>query len=196
MRATRGVVLVEPAECESEHALWQRVGTGDHAAFTDLFHRHFEAVWAQGYRLTGSRSTAEDLAATTFLTAWHRAGDVRLVRDSARPWLLAVVTNLARTEWRSRDRHQRAVARLGPPAVTADHADTVVGQDAEAAEVRRVLAAVDALPPALREAVGLCLIGEMPTADAARALGVTEVSVRSRISRARRRLRALLKEES
>ncbi len=55
---------------------------------------------------------------------------------------------------------------------------------------------MDELPPALREAVGLCLISDLATADAAQALCVTEVTVRSRISRARRRLRTLLGEES
>jgi DNA-directed RNA polymerase specialized sigma24 family protein len=101
---------VEPAErgsgSGSGQSLWQRVGAGDHAAVTDLFHRHFE----------GSRSAAEDLAAPTFLTAWHRGREVRLVRDSARPWLLAVVTNLARKELRSRGRQERAVASLEVPA--------------------------------------------------------------------------------
>jgi DNA-directed RNA polymerase specialized sigma24 family protein len=59
----------------------------------------------------------------------------------------------------------------------------------------RVLRAVDKLPRAEQEAVRLCLLGEVPTADAAVVLGVTEVSVRSRLSRARARLRELLPED-
>jgi RNA polymerase sigma-70 factor (ECF subfamily) len=60
----------------------------------------------------------------------------------------------------------------------------------------RILAAVRALPRAERQAIELCLLGEVSTADAAVALGIAEVSVRSRLSRARSRLRGVLEEDS
>jgi len=51
-------------------------------------------------------------------------------------------------------------------------------------------------PRAEREAVELCLLGDLSTADAAELLGVAEASVRSRISRARARLRTRTEETS
>jgi hypothetical protein len=49
------------------------------------------------YRLTASWSLAEDLTASTFLTAWRRCTDITLVRDSALPWLYTVAGDLARS---------------------------------------------------------------------------------------------------
>jgi len=180
----------------SDHELWTRAAAGDRAAFGELFERHVEAVWNHAYRLTASWSVAEDLTSSTFLVAWRRCADIRLVRDSALPWLYTVAGNLARDEWRGANRYLRAVRRMPEATVVADHADDVVHRVDEDARMTRILAAVRSLPRAERQAVELCLLGELPTADAAELLGVAEVSVRSRLSRARARLRTKLKELS
>lgn len=183
-----------PAELDlsSDAALWRRAAGGDRAAFGELFERHVEAVWNHAYRLTASWSQAEDLASSTFLIAWRRCADVVLVRDSALPWLYTVAGNLARNEHRSASRFLRAVRRLPGDHTEADHADAVASRVDDDRRMRRVLTAVRALPKAERQAVELCLLGEVPTADAAQLLGVAEVSVRSRLSRARARLRTVL----
>jgi RNA polymerase sigma factor (sigma-70 family) len=180
----------------SDHELWARAAAGDRAAFGELFERHVEAVWNHAYRLTASWSVAEDLTASTFLVAWRRCADIRLVRDSALPWLYTVAGNLARDEWRGATRYLRAVRRMPEATVVADHADDVVHRVDLDAGMTRILAAVRSLPRAERQAAELCLLGELPTADAAELLGVAEVSVRSRLSRARARLRTKLKELS
>ncbi|HEU5472803.1 MAG TPA: RNA polymerase sigma factor [Actinophytocola sp.] len=178
----------------SDGTLWTRAAGGDRSAFTELFERHAEAVWNHAYRLTGSWSRAEDLASATFLTAWRRRGSVTLVRDSALPWLYAVAANLARTEYRSSTRFLRAVRRLPAPDAVTDHADAVADRIDDENRLRAVLAAIRTLPKAERQAVELCLLGELSTADAAELLGVAEVSIRSRISRARARLRTQLED--
>jgi RNA polymerase sigma factor (sigma-70 family) len=180
----------------SDHELWARAAAGDRAAFGELFERHVEAVWNHAYRLTASWSVAEDLTSSTFLVAWRRCADIRLVRDSALPWLYTVAGNLARDEWRGATRYLRAVRRMPEATVVADHADDVVHRVDLDAGMTRILAAVRSLPRAERQAAELCLLGELPTADAAELLGVAEVSVRSRLSRARARLRTKLKELS
>jgi RNA polymerase sigma factor (sigma-70 family) len=176
--------------------LWTRAAAGDRAAFGELFERHVEAVWNHAYRLTASWSQAEDLTSSTFLLAWRKCGDIRLIRDSALPWLYTVAGNLARGERRGATRFGRALRRLPNTSVEADHADDVVRRVDDDARMARVLTAVRSLPRAERQAVELCLLGELPTADAAELLGVAEVSVRSRLSRARARLRAKLEEVS
>jgi DNA-directed RNA polymerase specialized sigma24 family protein len=139
----------------SDTALWTRAAAGDRHAFGELFERHAEAVWNHSYRLTASWSQAEDLTSGTFLVAWRKCREVKLVR--------------------------------------ADDVAARVDGDARTAAV---LAAVRTLPRAEREAVELCLLGELPAADAAELLGVAEVSVRSRLSRARALLRTTLQELS
>lgn len=178
---------------DTDAELWER---GDQAAFATLFDRHAEAVWNHCYRLTASWATAEDLTSATFLAAWRGRAGITLVRDSALPWLYAVAGNLARTEFRRLGRFRRALRRVPDRDVVPDHAERVISSVDDDRELRRVLAAVRTMPAAEREAVELCLLGELSTAEAAELLGVAEVSVRSRISRARARLRAGRVEES
>jgi RNA polymerase sigma-70 factor (ECF subfamily) len=180
----------------SDGELWRKAATGDEAAFVELFERHAESVWNHAYRLTGSRTGAEDLASATFLTAWRRRAEVTLVRDSALPWLYTVAANLARSEYRSATRFGRAVRRLEVVESVADHADAVAGRIDDDRRLRAVLVEVRRLPRAEREAVELCLLGELSTADAAELLGVAEASIRARISRARARLRTRMEETS
>jgi RNA polymerase sigma-70 factor, ECF subfamily len=182
-----------------DHSLWAAAGDGDRdtatAAFTAIYHRHADAVWRHAYRLTGTRAAAEDVLAATFLTAWRRRSEVRFVADSARPWLLTVAGNEARTEWRRSVRHDRLAHRVGPAPAVRDHSDAVVARLDDRRRLHRVLEALDGLSSAHREVVELCMIAELPQPDAARALGIPEVTLRSRIHRARARLRALLAEE-
>jgi RNA polymerase sigma factor (sigma-70 family) len=168
--------------------LWAR---GDKAAFAALFDRHAEAVWNHAYRLTASWSLAEDLTSATFLAAWKRRSDLTLVRDSALPWLYTVAGNLARTEFRRLGRFRRALRRVPDDDVVPDHAERVIASVDDDRALRRVLQVVATLPKAEREAVELVLLGELSVAEAAEVLGVADASVRSRISRARARLRAV-----
>ncbi|MET1074708.1 MAG: RNA polymerase sigma factor [Umezawaea sp.] len=175
----------------SDATLWRLTGDDDHASFTALFERHAERVWNYAYRLTASWSTADDLLSATFLAAWRKRGDGVLVRESVLPWLYTVAANLARTEWRAGRRRQRVLFRLAEAAVVADHADDLADRSEARDRLRRVVVAVQRLPRSEREVAQLCLLGEMSTADAAALLGIAEVSVRSRVSRARTKLRDL-----
>ncbi|AIJ22911.1 RNA polymerase sigma factor [Amycolatopsis methanolica] len=187
MRLTGLGAPVEPGDAD----LWARAARGDREAFTALVERHAQAVWNHAYRLTGSWASAEDLTSGTFLTAWRRRGDITLVRDSALPWLFTVAGNLARDEHRGR---ARLLRRMPAPAAVSDHADGVADRIDSEARPQRIVDAVRALPAAQRQVVELCLLGELPIADAAALLEVAEVTVRAHLSRARARLRALLEE--
>jgi RNA polymerase sigma-70 factor (ECF subfamily) len=184
-----------PAPPGSDAALWRAAQDGDRDAFTALYHRHADAVWNHARRLTASRSAAEDVLAATFLAAWRRRGEVAFDAVTARPWLLAVAANEVRTHWRRNQRQQRVAWRVGPPPDVHDHADGVVASLDGRRRVHAVLAAIQDLPAGQRDAVALCLVGEVSPAEAAVALGVSEATVRSRIHRARLRLRAALGEE-
>ena len=175
-----------------DRELWDRAAGGDETAFAGLFERHVQAVWNHAYRLTGSWSSAEDLTSNTFLIAWRKRADVALVRGSALPWLYTVAGNLARTERRSASRRSRLLRRIPDPPDVQDHADTVAAQVDGEERLRQVIDAVRALPPAQRQVVELCLLGDLSIADAASLLKVAEVTVRAHLSRARAQLRALV----
>lgn len=177
---------------ERDNELW---GRGDEAAFGELFERHVQSLWNYCYRLTASRPLAEDMAAETFCIAWRKRNEITLVNDSALPWLYTVAANLARTENRRSGRFRRALRKV-PVEVVPDHADQVTEQMATEHRLRQVLGAVRQLPHSEHSAVELCLLGDVSIADAAELLGVTESTVRSQLSRARARLRAMLEEDS
>ncbi|HEY4459516.1 MAG TPA: RNA polymerase sigma factor [Pseudonocardiaceae bacterium] len=180
---------------QSDRALWARSAAGDHDAFADLFERHVQAVWNHLYRITGSWSQAEDLTANTFMLAWRKHTELTLVRESALPWLYTVASNLAHSELRRNNRFARLLRKLPTTDVVDDHATAVTEQVAAQAHLRTVLAAVRKLPRAQRNAVELCLLSGLSTADAAATLGISEVSVRAELSRARKRLRGMVQED-
>jgi len=175
--------------------LWDLIAKGDHVAFAELFERHAEAVWNYAYRLTASWSQAEDLLSATFLTAWRKRGEAQLVRDSALPWLYTVTANRARTEWRASRRALRLAGKLVPQNVR-DHADEVAARTDAQRRLADVVAAIAKLPHSEREIAQLCLLGDVSTADAATLLGITESSVRARVSRTRAHLRGLTPEDT
>ncbi|MET8527158.1 RNA polymerase sigma factor [Micromonospora sp. NPDC005172] len=179
----------------SDEQLWCSIIAGDEAAFGRLFDRYSRAVYNHAFRLTGSWSAAEDVTQATFLVAWRRRKDARLVEGSALPWLLVVATNAARSEWRAARRWLALLRRLPPErAADGDLAEEVAARLDDERRISEVLAVVRRLPPAEREAVALCLWSGVSYADAAEALGISEVAVRSRVSRARSRVARLMPE--
>ncbi|MFT7839261.1 sigma-70 family RNA polymerase sigma factor [Saccharothrix sp. BKS2] len=179
-------MAVDGVDPPGDAELWRR---GDRESFGLLFERHVEAVWNYSYRLTGSWEQAQDITSATFLTAWRTRADTALVRESALPILYTMAGNLARTRHRGRARRTRLLRKLAAPTDVPDHADAVVHRLDDRERLRRVVEEIRRLPRGQRQAAELCLLGELPVPEAARHLGVSEVTVRSNLSRARARLR-------
>jgi RNA polymerase sigma-70 factor (ECF subfamily) len=174
-----------------EPGLRARVRAGDPAAFSTLFDEHSRSVYNLAFRLTGNWSIAEEAVSLTFLEAWRLRASVEPDGGSLRPWLLGIAINVNRNMSRAARRHQAALSRLPPPPPVPDFADDLAGQLDDARQLRRVLAAVDGLRADERDVIALCVWSELDYAAAAKALGVPAGTVRSRLSRARRKLRRL-----
>ncbi|GIJ28861.1 DNA-directed RNA polymerase sigma-70 factor [Micromonospora qiuiae] len=180
----------------SDEELWPSIIAGDETAFGWLFDRYSRTVYNHAFRLTGSWSTAEDVTQATFLVAWRRRDDVRLVDGSALPWLLVVTTNSVRSEWRSARRWLALLRRLPSERhADGDLADEVAARLDDERRMAEILAMMRRLSPAERAAVALCLWSGVSYSDAAAVLGISEVAVRSRVSRARSRLARLMPNE-
>src|SRR6266700_3197926 len=174
-----------------EHTLRARIRGGDPDAFGMLFDQDARAVYNLAFRLTGNWSAAEETVSLTFLEAWRLRGRVELADGSLRPWLLGIAVNVTRNMSRAGRRHQAALRRLPPPPPVPDFADELAAQIDDAVQVRRVLAALGRLRPGERDVLALCVWEGLDYSSAARALGVPVGTVRSRLSRARRKLRGL-----
>jgi RNA polymerase sigma factor (sigma-70 family) len=158
-------------------------------AFGELFDRHWDSVFR--YCRSRAGDAGEDLAAETFKLAFDRRATYDLDRADARPWLLGLATNLIRNHLRGCERGRRALQRLdvGPGE---DHADAAIGR-AEAALLGPALAqALEGIPEGDRDDLLLMAWHDLSYAEVAEALDVPLGTVRSRISRARLRLRAQL----
>ncbi|MGW0708227.1 RNA polymerase sigma factor [Streptomyces sp. NPDC002643] len=169
-----------------------RVRAGESSAFAELFDSYARAVYNHAFRLTADWSVAEDVMAATFLEAWRLREKVDPEGGSLRPWLLGIATNTARNQYRSNRRyraaaHAAAAAELSVP----DHADEVADRVDDRRRLATALTALAELRRAEREVVTLCLGEGLDYEAAAEALGIPVGTVASRLSRARKKLRAI-----
>jgi len=174
-----------------ELSLRARLRAGEPAAFGELFDQYAAAVYRHGYRLTGDRSAAEDVVSETFLQAWRARERIDDGGGSLQPWLLGIATNIVRNHLRRLRRESGLLARLAPGGHVLDFADELVGRVDDAATIARARAALRSLRTAEREVVALCVWEGLDYASAAQALGIPVGTVRSRLSRARRKLTRL-----
>ncbi|WP_280722467.1 RNA polymerase sigma factor [Kitasatospora sp. MAA4] len=172
-----------------------RVRAGDSVAFGQIFEDHARAVHRYAVRMTGDRAVAEDVVSLTFLEAWRLRARVDPEGESLRPWLLGIATNVIRNTRRAARRHQQALAKLPPREAVPDFAAELTGRIADAEQLAAAKAALEQLRPAEREVFALCVWEGLDHAAAAEALGKPVGTVRSRLSRARSRLRELTAKE-
>ncbi|MBT2440160.1 RNA polymerase sigma factor [Streptomyces sp. ISL-36] len=172
-----------------------RIRAGDPAAFAELFDSCAKSVYNHAFRLTGDWSVAEDVMAATFMEAWRLRLKVEPEGGSLRPWLLGVATNVARNHCRGNRRYRTAVAAYVATGAAhrdvPDCADEVAGRLDDRRRIQATLQALGALRRTEREILVLCLYEGLEYAEAAKALRIPVGTVRSRLSRARTKLRRL-----
>ena len=174
-----------------DEGLWHQSLLGQGDAFGTLYDRHRDRVFRHAYRLCGNHHDAEDIMAASFLELWRRRKHVRVVEGSILPWLLVTTTNVARNRARAAARYQRLLNSLprnqetGDPA--ADPSRRYQNQlDQDLAQ------ALATLTPEDLHLVSLIVFEEHTITAAAAVLGLTPAAAKSRIHRARQRLRAAL----
>lgn len=158
---------------------------GAEARFERLYAEHGRSVLAYAVRRASDAQDAADVVADTFLVAWRRVADVP-AGEAARLWLYGVARNILANQQRSERRRHRLGERLR-------HELPAVLEDAGApAQTGLVVAALARLGPDDQEVLRLAGWEELSPGEIAVVLGIGQVAVRSRLHRARRRLRAAL----
>lgn len=178
-----------------DYSLHTRIRAGDSEAFRELFRDHARLVHRHAVRVTGDWSVAEEIVSLTFLEAWRLRTRLRDEGDGPRPWLMGIAVNVLRNTTRAARRHQRALQRMPARKTVPDFADELVGRIADADELAAAQRALKKLNRSEREVFTLCVWSGLGYTEAAAALGVPVGTVRSRLSRARTRLRKLADEE-
>lgn len=159
--------------------------------FTALFDEHYPAIHAYLRRRAGD--AADDLAAETFIRALERRDSYNPLRGNVRAWLFGIAGKLLQHHWRHERRQLRAFARTGidPLAVADETAAADERLDAQR-QARAIADALASLSAQERDVLTLHAWAELSHAEIAAALGIKEGTVRSRLHRARTRMRERL----
>jgi RNA polymerase sigma factor (sigma-70 family) len=161
------------------------------SAFRAVFDRHFAAIHRYLNRRLGE-ATADDLAAETFAIAFHRRDSYDVSWPNARPWLYGIAANLIRHHARAERRRLLAYARSAEPSWSEAETEAV-DERIDAQRLGPMLAvALASLRPGEREVLLLFAWEGLPYAGIAIAIGIPEGTVRSRLNRARKKVRELL----
>jgi len=162
-------------------------GKSAEARFSALFSEHGRDLMAYALRRASGPEDAADVVAETFLAAWRRAADLP-EGEEARLWLYGIARNVLANQRRGSLRQHRLGERLRNELAVS--APIEPAPDAEA-EIMRVLGGLD---PKDREVLTLAGWEELEPAQIARVLGISAVTARGRLHRARRRLHRALAE--
>lgn len=165
-----------------------RVRDGDHDAFEALVERHKDGLVNYLTHLWGERDRAEEFAQEAFLRLYVHARRYD-ERERLAPYLYRIATNLVRSEFRRLHRWRLLVPMLPPEHLEPNIPARELLRSEAGEQVRRAL---DELPIAFRAPLVLYEIEEWSYREIASSLGCREGTVKSRIARARNRLRMLL----
>jgi len=179
----------------ADAALAQRCRRRDRAALDELYRRHVRGVERVLGRLLGPTPDLEDLVQTTFLEALRGIGGYR---GEARlsTWLARVAVHVAHHHLRGLTRRRARLTLVrdpdGPGAPDAADPRLAPARVEARADLRRLYAVLDTIPPQRRIALLLHLAEGYAVDEVAALTGTTRFATRARLALARRQLRAAL----
>lgn len=173
--------------------LVERAQQGDISAYEELVGRYQDLAFWAAYAMTRDAEAANDAAQTGFIKAYYALNRFR-AGAAFRPWLLKIVANEARNQARSARRRSGYELHLAGnrtgDAAPSPEAEAVLALDREV-----LLNAVNRLPEQDQQALAYRYFLDLSEAEMAEVLGCARGTVKSRLSRARARLRELLASE-
>lgn len=176
-------------------SLTERARQGDEEAWEVIIREHQEGVFRMAYLHLRDAREAEDMTQRAFIKAFENIDQFEDGRP-LRPWLLSIVSNLAKNRRRSLGRYWGALRRFGEQVVSP-RADGRRGRrtEPEPQSVSELWRAIQLLSEMDQEIIYLRYFLDMSVKEAAQTLGVAEGTVKSRLHRALGRLRAVMEEQ-
>jgi RNA polymerase sigma-70 factor, ECF subfamily len=183
-----------------DQALIARIQAGAPSAFAELVHRYTRRVYSIGISMLRNEQDARDVVQETFLNV-HRRLDTFRGEASLSSWIGRIATNNALMKLRTRRRRPEASLEINVPGqASSERVERVIidkkpladkmSLDKELGE--RIRASVDELPEKYREVLVLADYRELSMRDIADALDITIPNVKTRLHRARLRVRETL----
>lgn len=166
-------------------ALVERARGGDHDAFAMLVTPQLDRLYGLAGLLLRDRSRTEDAVQNALMRAWR---DLPGLREPEKfdAWLRKLVVNATHDEGR------RLRRRRGEVPMAANHEPHTSGGVGALADRDELMRGFDALGPEERSVVALRYYLDLPTSEAANAMGMREVTYRSKLHRSLKKLRAAI----
>jgi RNA polymerase sigma factor (sigma-70 family) len=152
------------------------------ARLAELFDAHHERLYRLARRLAPAADEALDLVQETFLKAARAPRSVPAGHADEEAWLVRVLINIRRDQWRKTEVRARHDRDLAPPPHVAAHQESAFIAHAT------VWGALDRLTPRRRAVIVMHELEEMPIAAIASTLGITAVTARWHLAMGRRDL--------
>lgn len=179
-----------------DELLLRKAQHGDPEAFEQLITPLEQLIWRICWHYTGNRESAEDCGQETMIRIWRSLDSYR--NDCAlESWVYRIAANCCMDYLRKKKR-DKSVSVEPLREQGFDPADPNPGTEEQvvaADERQRLREAITQLPEDQREALILTQLEKVPYEEAANRLGVSEGTVKSRVNRAKARLREILSEE-
>jgi len=175
----------------TDELLLEKAGAGDPAAFIQLYERHRAAIFRFSYRLSGSVEAAEDITHDCFLSLIKKPHNFLPDRGSLRTYLFSAARNLWLKQLRNSGRESAMDEFAEDQFIAAGREPLRQLLDDELSV--KVQEAVSSLPPLQREALILFEYEGLALNEIASMVGTDVGAVKSRLHRARERLRNALR---
>ena len=179
-----------------DRELIDRIARGDTSAHRQVFDRYYTRVLAFVRRRVRDDSLCEEVASDVFFEIWRNAGSFR-GESEVHSWIFGIAHFKALSARRQQGQLKRATVIptdndvMQNFAASESLAETIESRD----EMRRLVRALQALPDGQREVVRLAFVEGRSYQEIADTLGITEGNVKTRVNRARSRLRTTLRRE-
>ena len=188
-------MTVARAQSAAEDAgLVARVAAGDQSALAELYDRYSRPCYSLARRILGDEGLAEDVVQEVFLAVWKDPSRFDPTRGAFATWLLSATHHKAVDAVRREENHRRRRVSTDVLDSAVSEAPAVDEQAWVAVRKDRVQAALVALPPAQREALGLAYLGGYTQREIAGLTGIPLGTVKTRMLAGMRRLREVLAE--
>jgi RNA polymerase sigma-70 factor (ECF subfamily) len=191
-----------PSHIHDEHDPTVQIRLQTIGDLQDAVSRNLSSFYKRAYRYVGDPHDAEDAVQDALLSAYKHLDQFKGTAKMT-TWLTSIVTNSALTQLRRRPR-QSHISLDEPVAEDQDYsmadrlADARPSPEGECIQSEMhglLMQSVMELSPSLRRAIQLCDLGGLKTIEAAKILGVAQGTVKAQVSRARAKLKQLMREE-
>ncbi len=175
-----------------------RTGQGDRGAFDEIARRYMSRMVNVAYQMTGDSELAQDIAQETFYRAYRSAATYKQIAKFS-TWLYTIAINLCRNELRRRKHRfyslEEMAERDEESSVRIDIKDESARPDVDVEQRelgKLIMMAIDTLPEKFRQPIVLRDVQGLSYEETGKILNIPEGTVKSRINRARQRVKVML----